>query len=84
MPNRAVEITTTMDKLHHQLQPSAKDVIMPAIKRNSLISIFKCIDANYIAIFDKDEVNIYNANNTKITVTRATIFQGWRCNQMKL
>ncbi len=74
-----------MDKLHHELQPPAKDVhIVPAIKRNSLISIPKFVNANYIAIFDKDKVNIYNANNTKITVTRATILQGWCCNQTML
>ncbi len=70
----AVETATAMDEVHHELQPPAKDVhIVPAIKRNSLISITKFVDANYTAIFDKDGVNIYNANNTKITVTRAAI-----------
>ncbi len=49
-----------------------------------LISKPKFVDANYIAMFDKDKVNIYDANNTKITVTRAAIFQGWRSNQTKL
>jgi hypothetical protein len=71
--------------LHHELQTPAKDVhIVSAIKHNSLISIPKFVDANYIAIFDKDEVNIYNTNNTEITVTRVAIFQGWCCNQTKL
>ncbi len=54
------------------------------MKRASLISIPKFANANYIAIFDKGKGNIYNANNTKITVTRATILQGWCCNQTKL
>jgi hypothetical protein len=75
MPNRAVEAANVMDKLHHELQLQAKDVhIVPAIKHILLISIPKFVDTNYIAIFGKDEVNIYNANNTKITVMRATIF----------
>jgi hypothetical protein len=85
MPNRAVEAATAMDELHHQLQLPAKDVhIVPAIECVLLISIPKCIDANYIVIFDKDKVNIYSTNNTKITVMRAAILQGWRCNQTKL
>jgi hypothetical protein len=51
-----------------------KDVhIVPVIKCDSLISISKFVEVNYIVIFDKDEVNIYNANNTKFTVTRAVI-----------
>jgi hypothetical protein len=85
MPNRTVEAATTMDKLHHELQMPAKNVhILPGIKRDPLINIPKFVDPNYTAIFDKDEVNIYDANNTKITVTRAAILQGWRCNQTKL
>ena len=35
-------------------------------------------DANYISIFDAEEVNIYNANNTKITTTRGAILRGYR------
>jgi hypothetical protein len=50
----------------------------------SLISITKFVDANYIAIFDKDEVNIYNANKTKIIVSRSAILRGWQCKQTNL
>jgi hypothetical protein len=32
---------------------------------------------NYITIFNKEEVNIYNANNTVIAVTRGAILRGW-------
>jgi hypothetical protein len=31
---------------------------------------------NYITIFDKEEVNIYDANDTIIAVTRRAILQG--------
>ncbi len=56
---------TTMDELHHELWPPEKDVhIVPVIERNLLISIPKFVDASYIPIFDKNKVNIYNANNT--------------------
>jgi hypothetical protein len=74
MPNGPVETATAMDEVHHELQPPTKDVhIVPAIQRDSLISITKFVDANYTAIFDKDKENIYNATNTKITVTGAAI-----------
>ncbi len=57
---------------------------MPGIKRNSLLSIPKLVDANYIAIFDKDGVNIYDTNKTTIVVSRGAILWGWRCKQTKL
>ncbi len=82
MPNRALEAATAMNKLHHKLQPPARDVhIMPSIERDSLLSMFKFVEANYIAIFDKDKVNIYDANNTEVTVMRSAILQGFRCQQ---
>jgi hypothetical protein len=47
-------------------------------------AIPKFADANYIAIFDKDEVNIYDANKITIVVSRDAILQGWRCKQTNL
>jgi hypothetical protein len=58
--------------------------IVPGIERDSLLSIPKFADANYVAIFDKDEVNIYDANKTTIVVSRGAILQGWRCKQTNL
>ena len=34
--------------------------------------------ARYITIFDKEEVNIYNATNTEIRKTRGSVLRGWR------
>ena len=70
MPNGNVEEASNMDGLHHNVRHPTKDVhIVPGIKRGSLISIPKFADANYVIIFDKDEVNIYNANKTTIVVS---------------
>jgi hypothetical protein len=78
MPNGEVEEASNMDKFQHDLRHPAKDVhILPGIKRDSLLSILKFTDANYVAIFDKGEVNIYDANKTKIIVSRSAILQGW-------
>jgi hypothetical protein len=43
------------------------------------LSTSKFAAANYITIFDKEEVNIYDANNTIIAVTRGTILRGFKC-----
>ncbi len=85
MPNGDVKEASDMDKLHHNVRHPAKDIhIVPGIERNSLLSIPKFADANYIAIFDKDEVNIYDANKTTVVVSQSTILQGWRCKTTNL
>ena len=42
------------------------------------MSTGKLANENYISVFEKDELNIYNANNTTVTVTRGEILKGWR------
>jgi len=85
MPNGEIEEASNMDELQHNVRHPAKDMnIVPGIEWDSLLSILKFADANYIAIFDKDEVNIYDANKTTIVVSRGAILQGWRCKQTKL
>jgi hypothetical protein len=77
MPNGEVEEASDMDELQHDVRHPAKDVhIVPGIERDSLLSIPKFADANYVTIFDKDEVNIYDANKTTIVVSRGAILQG--------
>ena len=69
-PNGEVEEASDVDKLQHDVRHPAKDVhIVPGIERDSLLSIPKFANANYVAIFDKDEVNIYDANKTTIFVS---------------
>jgi hypothetical protein len=85
MPNGQVEEANNMNKLQHNMRHPAKDVhIVPGIECNSLISIPKFVNANYIAIFDKDELNIYDANKTSIIVSRGAILRGWQCKQTNL
>jgi hypothetical protein len=80
MLNGTVEAATDVDKLHHDVCHPAKDIhIVPGIECDSLLSMAAFADANYIAIFDKDKLNIYDANNTKVTVSCSAILCGWRC-----
>jgi hypothetical protein len=63
-----------MDTLHHDVRHPTKNVhFIPGTKHDFLLSILKFVDANYIAIFDKDGVNIYNANKTTIVVSCGAI-----------
>ena len=65
--------------LHHNLREPARIVDMvPGIKNNTLISTSKFADANYISIFDQEEVNVYDANTTQITVSCGSTLKGWR------
>ncbi len=58
--------------------------ITHGISQHSLLSTGKYADANYVTVFNKDTVNVYNANNTIITVTKEAILQGWRNKDNKL
>ena len=76
MPNGEVKEASNMDKLHHNVRHPAKGMhIVPGIKRDSLLSIPKFVNANYIVIFDRDEVNIYDANIITIVVSRAQSYK---------
>ncbi len=44
-----------------------------------LLSTGKFADANYITVFDKEMINIYDANDTIFTVSKGAILRGF-CN----
>ena len=46
---------------------------------STLLSASKCVDTGYIQIYDKDEVNIYDAKTDTIIVSEKAILKGWRC-----
>ncbi len=85
MSNSQVEEANDMDELQRNVRHPKKDMhIIPGIKSNSLLSIPKFVNANYIVIFDKDKVNIYDANKTSIVVSHGAILRGWQCKQTNL
>jgi len=75
LPSGAViKATETFD-----IRAPAKELhLTPGVSQHSLLSTGKYADANYITVFDKDTVNIYDANDTTITVTKDAILRGWR------
>ncbi len=58
-------------------EPAQELHITPGITKNLLLSTGKFAATNYITIFNKEEVNIYNANDIIIAVTRGAILHGW-------
>ncbi len=81
------EVIQATEKAEYPLnvRAPANDIhITPGVSQHSLLSTGKYADANYITVFDKDTVNVYDANDTIITVTRDAILRGWRDTDNKL
>lgn len=68
-----------MKKLAHNSCEPAKAVCeLPDLWTRSLLSTSKFADACCISIFDKDEINICDDTDAKITVSRGSILRGWQ------
>jgi hypothetical protein len=80
LPGGKIVKATKIAKYPFKVRSPAQELhITPGITENSLLSTSKFAVANYNTIFDKEEVNIYNANDTIIAVTRGTILHGFKC-----
>jgi hypothetical protein len=80
LPNGKIAKATKIAKYPFKVRSPAQELhIMPSITENSLLSTSKFAAANYITIFDKEEVNINDANDTIIAVMRGAILHGFKC-----
>jgi hypothetical protein len=85
LPSDEILLALEIAEYPFNLHDPAKELHnMPGIQNNSLLCTGKFADANYITIFVKGEVNIYDANDTGITVTHSAILHGWRDPQSNL
>jgi hypothetical protein len=85
LPSGAVIQATETAEYPFNVRAPAKELhITPGVSQHSLLSTGKFADANYITVFDKDTVNVYDANDTIITVTKDAILRGWRDMSNKL
>ncbi len=79
LPDGTVIPATEIAEYPFEVRKLAKILhIIPGISQNSLLSTVKFADANYITIFDKDKVDIYDTNDTIIDVTKGAILRGWQ------
>ena len=78
LPKGTLTPASKICHLQHGIRQPVKDFhIVPDIDTNSLISTAHFAQAEYITIFDGKKVNIYDAYNTKIVVTKQAILRGW-------
>ena len=85
LPDSAVASATTIDTLLHEICALAWDVnIVPSLSGNLLLSTSKFSKAGYTEIYDKDEVNFYDASTITIMVLADAVLKGWQCPCMNL
>ena len=78
LPTGGVARATNKAKLEHKLRDPARDVDMvPMLAEHTLLSTSKFVDADYVSVYDKDEVNIYDSRTTKINVSEDAVLKGW-------
>ena len=79
LPNGEVVPAKGIAEYPFDVRKPAKELhITPGISKISLLSTSKYADAGYITVFQKDRVNVYDAHNTMITVSREAVLRGWR------
>ncbi len=77
LPSGNVIPATEMAKYPFDIRvPTNKLHITPGVSQHSLLSTGKFADASYITVFDKEMVNVYNANNTIFTISKGAILCG--------
>jgi hypothetical protein len=57
--------------------PANKLHIPPGVSQHSLLSTGKFADVNYITVFDKEMVNVYNASTNIFTISKGAILRGF-------
>ena len=76
-PIRGKTCASNIAKLEHNLREPAKLVDMvPGLASDTLFSGRKFLNADYISIYDKREVNLYDAKTTRIIITENAVLKG--------
>ena len=69
--------------MHELREPATKVDIFPGLT-NTLISTGKLVEGGYFAVYDENEVNIYDGKNAKIIITEEAFLKGYRFPREKL
>ena len=76
---------TNIAKPDHMVQEPVCTVNMVlALDNKSLLSGGKFVEAGYMSVCYRDEVNIYDGRTATITVSEEAVLKGWRCPHTKL
>ena len=65
-------------------QPATDADTVPGLAFNSLLSTSKLADANYVTVFTKDEVRVFDTEVVPFNVKGEVVMKGWRCPETKL
>jgi hypothetical protein len=78
LPSGEIIPATEMAKYLFKVRaPANKLHITPGVSQHSLLSTGEFANANYIMVFDKEMVNVYDANDTIFTVSKGAILRGF-------
>jgi hypothetical protein len=78
MPNGITEKAGEILQMGNGLRNPANTAdSIPSLK-TTLVSNSKLADANYITVYDREEVNVYDAEMTKVVPTKQAVMTGWR------
>jgi hypothetical protein len=67
-------------RLPFEMRHPATDAdTVPDIANNPLLSTSKTADANYVTVFTKDDVRVFDAETAPFEVTGKVVLEGWRC-----
>lgn len=79
-PDGADAESTELAQVEHQLREPARDMhVTTGITSASLASTGKYADAGYASLFLDDRLEVFDLQNTKITVSREAVLRGHRC-----
>ncbi len=79
LPNSKVITATEIAEYPFDVRLPANELhITPGVSQHSPLSTGKFADANYITVFNKEMVNIYDANDTIFTISKGAILCGFR------
>ena len=84
LPTGGTARASVKAKLMHELREPATEVdIVPGLT-NTLLSTSKLLEGVYFALYDENEVNIYDGRKAKILITEEGVLKGCRCPHEKL
>ena len=63
---------------HNLREPACIFDMVPDVTLDCLASTSKMCDAGYFTVFDGKEVQIYEAETTKIQTSKPPVLKGWR------
>ena len=77
IPTGATARASVKAKLMHKLMEPATEVDIVAGITNTLLSTDKLVEGGYFAVYDENEVNIYDGKKAKIIITEEAFLKGY-------